>query len=80
MGKTLIVTEKPCVAQSIAAVLDAKKRGDGYIEGGGWLISWGLEQLVEPVIVNFLLDLWCYFDCWHNSNAPLGLFHCYYID
>ena len=47
MEKTLVVTEKPSVAQSISAVLGAKKRGDGYIEGCGWLISWCFGHLVE---------------------------------
>ena len=47
MGYVLVVTEKPSVAQSIAAVLDAKKRGDGFIEGGGWFISWCFGHLAE---------------------------------
>ena len=47
MGKTLIVTEKPSVAQSIGAVLSAKKRGDGFLEGGDWLVSWCYGHLVE---------------------------------
>jgi len=47
MVKTLVVTEKLSVAQTIAAVLDAKKRGDGFIEGSGWLISWCFGHLVE---------------------------------
>jgi len=47
MGKILVVTEKPSVAQSIAAVLGAKNRGDGYLEGGNWLISWCFGHLVE---------------------------------
>lgn len=31
----LVISEKPLVAQSIAAVIGAKQRGDGYLEGGG---------------------------------------------
>ena len=30
MGKTLVIIEKPSVVQSIAAVLGANKRGEGY--------------------------------------------------
>ena len=30
----LVIAEKPSVAQSIAAVLGAKSRHDGYLEGG----------------------------------------------
>jgi hypothetical protein len=39
MGKTLVVTEKPSVALSLAAVLGAKKREDDFLEGGDGLIS-----------------------------------------
>lgn len=41
----LIIAEKPSVAQSIAAVLGVKSRRDGYLEGGGYLISWCLGHL-----------------------------------
>ena len=43
----LIITEKPSVAQSIAAVLGTRQRQDGYLEGGGYLVSWCLGHLVE---------------------------------
>ena len=43
----LIVAEKPSVAHSIAAVLGAKEKKDGYLEGGGYVVSWCLGHLVE---------------------------------
>ena len=43
----LVVAEKPSVAQSIARVLGAKKREDGYVEGNGYLVSWCVGHLVE---------------------------------
>ena len=43
----LIIAEKPSVAQSIAAVLGAKRRETGYLEGGGYLISWCFGHLAE---------------------------------
>ena len=43
----LIVTEKPSVAQAIGKVLGATARRDGYLEGGGYLISWCVGHLVE---------------------------------
>ena len=43
---TAIVTEKPAVARDIARVLGAKKRGEGLISGGGWVITWGFGHLV----------------------------------
>ncbi|WP_230399635.1 DNA topoisomerase 3 [Novisyntrophococcus fermenticellae] len=42
----LIIAEKPSVAQTIAAVLGAKKKKDGYIEGAGYLVSWCVGHLV----------------------------------
>ncbi len=43
----LVVCEKPSVAQSVGKVLGASKRCDGYLEGGGYLVSWCVGHLVE---------------------------------
>ena len=43
----LVIAEKPSVAQSIAAVLGATKRHDGYLEGNGYIVSWCVGHLVE---------------------------------
>ncbi|PXX44560.1 DNA topoisomerase-3 [Hungatella effluvii] len=42
----LVIAEKPSVAQSIAAVLGAKEKKDGYMEGGGCLVSWCVGHLI----------------------------------
>lgn len=36
----LVIAEKPSVAQSIAKVIGADKREDGYLEGNGYIVSW----------------------------------------
>ena len=36
----LVIAEKPSVAMSLAAVLGANEKKDGYLEGGGYLVSW----------------------------------------
>ena len=41
----LVIAEKPSVAQSLAAVIGATTRKDGYLEGNGWLVSWCLGHL-----------------------------------
>lgn len=46
MSYTLVIAEKPSVAQNIAAALKVSGRKDGYIEGGGYLISWCVGHLV----------------------------------
>lgn len=43
----LVIAEKPSVAAGIAAALGVKEKKDGYIEGGGYLISWCVGHLVE---------------------------------
>lgn len=43
----LVVCEKPSVAKSIAAVLDAKKREDGFLMGNGFIVSWCFGHLAE---------------------------------
>lgn len=43
----LVIAEKPSVAQSLSRVLGAAARKDGYLEGGGCLVSWCIGHLVE---------------------------------
>ena len=43
----LVIAEKPSVAQSLARVIGADKRQDGYLEGSGYLVSWCVGHLVE---------------------------------
>lgn len=43
----LVITEKPSVAGSIAKVLGADKKKDGYLEGNDCLISWCVGHLIE---------------------------------
>lgn len=42
----LVIAEKPSVAQTIAAILGAKEKKDGYTEGGGYVVSWCVGHLV----------------------------------
>ena len=45
----LVIAEKPSVGVSIAAVLGAKKRQEGYMEGNGYLVSWCIGHLCDFV-------------------------------
>ena len=47
MANNLVIAEKPSVAQSIAKVLGATNRADGYLEGSGYLVSWCVGHLIE---------------------------------
>ena len=41
----LVIAEKPSVAMSIASVIGADERKDGYMEGGGFIVSWCVGHL-----------------------------------
>ena len=47
MAKSLIITEKPSVAQEFARILGVSGRNDGYIENDGYVITWCVGHLVE---------------------------------
>ena len=46
----LVIAEKPSVAQSIAGVLGASQRNDGYLEGNGYLVSWWSWRSQPPTV------------------------------
>ena len=59
----LVIAEKPSVALSIAKVLGATKRHEGYMEGGGYLVSWcfgHLLGLADPEMYDEKLRGWSY--------------------
>ncbi len=43
----LVIAEKPSVARSIAAVIGATDRQNGYLQGNGYLVSWCIGHLVS---------------------------------
>ena len=65
MSYKLVIAEKPSVAQSIAKVIGADKREDGYLEGNGYLVSWCVGHLVElapPEAYDEKYEKWRYSD------------------
>ena len=43
----LVIAEKPSVAQSLAKVIGANQKKDGYLEGNGYIVSWCVGHLIE---------------------------------
>ena len=43
----LVIAEKPSVARSIAAVIGATNRQEGYLRGNGYIVSWCIGHLVS---------------------------------
>ncbi|TCJ79987.1 UNVERIFIED_ORG: DNA topoisomerase-3 [Bacillus cereus] len=46
MSKSVIIAEKPSVARDIARVLKCDKKGNGYLEGSKYIVTWALGHLV----------------------------------
>lgn len=46
MSKKLVLAEKPSVARDLARVLHCSKKGNGYLEGDKYIVSWALGHLV----------------------------------
>lgn len=43
----LVIAEKPSVGISIAKVIGANTRKDGYMEGNGYIVSWCIGHLIQ---------------------------------
>ena len=59
--KKLIVAEKPSVGKDIARVLGVKNKGEGYLYGEDYVVTWALGHLVslcEPGEVNPQWQKW----------------------
>ena len=68
MSIQLVIAEKPSVARSIAGVIGADQKRDGYMEGNGYLVSWCIGHLVS------LADAGAYderFKKWRYDDLPI---------
>lgn len=46
MGKILVIAEKPSVAKDIARVLGCKQKGEGFLAGERYIVSWAIGHLI----------------------------------
>ncbi|RFA33611.1 DNA topoisomerase III [Virgibacillus dokdonensis] len=46
MSKIVVLAEKPSVGRDIARVLQCNKKGNGFIEGSKYIVTWALGHLV----------------------------------
>ena len=63
----LVIAEKPNVAMSIAAVLGADKRQDGYMEGNGYLVGWCVGHLAGLADASHYGD----YKKWRYEDLPI---------
>ena len=64
----LVIAEKPSVAQSIAKVIGATDRQDGYLEGNGYIVSWCVGHLVELAQPEFYDEK---YSKWRYEDLPI---------
>ena len=64
----LIVTEKPSVAKSIADIVGAKERKDGFLEGKGMIVTWCVGHLVELALP---VDYKAEYARWRYKDLPI---------
>ncbi|MBM7618745.1 DNA topoisomerase-3 [Bacillus tianshenii] len=68
MSKTVVLAEKPSVARDIARVLKCGKKGNGFLEGDQYIVTWALGHLVT------LADPEAYdakFKAWKLEDLPM---------
>lgn len=64
----VVLAEKPSVARDIAKHLGANKRGNGWLEGEGWSVTWAFGHLVELQEPEDYNPEW---KAWRISNLPI---------
>lgn len=77
LAKSLVLAEKPSVARDIARVLDCSKKGNGYLEGNKYIVTWALGHLVtlqDPEKYDTKYQKWDLNDL-PMMPAPLKLTH-----
>lgn len=61
MSKILVLAEKPSVGRDIARVLHCSKKGNGYLEGNQYVVTWALGHLVtlaDPEVYDNKYKAW----------------------
>ena len=71
----LVIAEKPSVAKSIADVLGADSRQDGYFEGNDYLVSWCVGHLIELAQPESYGEKW---KKWTYDSLPVNPLHFQY--
>jgi DNA topoisomerase-3 len=63
-----VVAEKPSVARDLARVLGASKRGNGYLHGGGYTVTWAIGHLVSLPEPHEIRPQW---KKWRRGELPM---------
>ena len=68
MSFQLVIAEKPSVARSIAAVIGASEKQNGYWQGSGYLVSWCIGHLVSFAEAGQYDEKYCK---WRYEDLPI---------
>jgi DNA topoisomerase-3 len=63
-----VVAEKPSVARDIARALGAHKTGPGYLQGGGYVVTWSIGHLVALAEPHEIHPEW---KTWRRDALPM---------
>jgi DNA topoisomerase-3 len=67
-GTIAVLAEKPSVARDIARVLGADKRGNGYLQGNGYVVTWAIGHLVSLAEPHQMNPQW---KQWRLESLPI---------
>ncbi|HYU31941.1 MAG TPA: DNA topoisomerase 3 [Thermoanaerobaculia bacterium] len=65
---TAVIAEKPSVARDIARVLGASERGEGFLRGNGYLVTWAIGHLVTLAQPHEIRPEW---KRWSRDHLPM---------
>jgi DNA topoisomerase-3 len=67
-GTVAVVAEKPSVARDIARVLGAGNKGDGYLHGNGYVVTWAIGHLAALAQPHEIRPEWKH---WRRQSLPM---------
>src|SRR5216684_1409987 len=63
-----VLAEKPSVARDIAKVLGATARGEGYLHGNGYVVTWAIGHLASLAQPHEIRPEW---KAWRRESLPM---------
>src|SRR6266446_7461304 len=67
-GTIAVLAEKPSVARDIAKVLGATTRGEGYLHGNGYVVTWAIGHLASLAQPHEIHPQW---KSWRRETLPM---------
>ncbi len=67
-GTVAVLAEKPSVARDIAKVLGASKKGEGFLHGNGYVVTWAIGHLVALAEPHEMNPAW---RRWSREQLPM---------